>query len=353
MKGRYYIRTNGRANAWPIFLGSEHPFYSKDNPDNLSNASFSIIKSESDKFSTSSISWEVIVDAGNNTVSYLIRNGNRIPETIVLTHPHMDHSLGVDWIVQSYYYKYDRKRRYPLYATNLCWEFVKQSYPHLAQIVDLKELKPGIPTKIDEVDNLQVTPFPVFHGSTAIGASMLVFEFSDNQNRSRAIFTGDMLCPLLRDKDYMLIKESDVIYIDCNNRFSYPKSNHGSFVTKMPGNDYESSFLTEWKKEMYISFLIAPHLEKKYDASIHSYFDEFISDNPDLAKIPFSIIDFIKMTGIKEVKLVHYSGYEDKKFYNQDIVDDKTLAKFANENALSCNLTGRFSAPEVGDIYRL
>jgi glyoxylase-like metal-dependent hydrolase (beta-lactamase superfamily II) len=353
MKSKYYIRTNGRANAWPIFLGSEHPFYSKANPDDLSNASFSIIKSDSDKFSSGSVRWEIIVDAGNNTASYLIRNENRIPETIVLTHPHMDHALGVDWIVQSYYYKYDKKRKYPLYATNLCWEFVKQSYPHLNHIIDFNELKPGIGTKIDEVDNLKVTPFPVFHGSTAIGASMLVFEFSDNQIRSKVIFTGDMLCPLLREKDYIFIRESDVIYIDCNNRFSYPKSNHGSLITTMPGNNSESKFLTEWKKEIYISFLIAPHLEKNYDKAKHSYFDEFLSDNPDLTKIPFSIIDFIKRTKISEVNLVHYSGYEDKKFYNQDIVDDKMLEKFANENALSCKLTSKFSVPKVGDIYEL
>ena len=353
MKSNYYIRTNGRANAWPIFLGSEHPFYSKASPDDLSNASFSIIKSNSDKFSSRSIRWEVIVDAGNNTASYLIRNENRIPETIVLTHPHMDHALGVDWIVQSFYYKYDRKRRYPLYATNLCWEFVKQSYPHLDHIIDFKELKPGICTEIDEVDNLQVTAFPVFHGSTAIGASMLVFEFSGNQIRSKAIFTGDMLCPLLREKDYQFIKESDVIYIDCNNRFSYPKSNHGSLIATMPGNNSESKFLTEWKKEKYISFLIAPHLEKKYDIAKHSYFDEFLSDNPDLTKIPFSITDLIKRTRISQVNLVHYSGLEDKKFYNQDIVDDSTLEKFANENALSLNLTSRFSVPKVGDIRKI
>ncbi len=353
MKSEYYIRTNGRANAWPIFIGSEHPFYSRANPDDLSNASFSVIKSDSDKFSSGSISWEVIVDAGNNTASYIIRNENRIPETIVLTHPHMDHSLGVDWIAQSYYYKYDRKRRYPLYATGLCWDYVRQSYPHLVHIIDFKELKPGISTKIDEADNLRVTPFPVFHGSTAIGASLLVFELSDNQIRSKAVFTGDMLCPLLRDKDYVFLKESQVIYIDCNNRFSYPKSNHGSLVTTLPGDISESRFLTEWKKEKNISFLIAPHLEKEHETDRHPYFDEFVSDNPDLAKIPFSIIDFVNKTGIPVVNLVHYSGYEDKKYYNQDIINEGALEKFANECALLSKLKSKFLVPKVGDIYNM
>jgi phosphoribosyl 1,2-cyclic phosphodiesterase len=353
MKNKYFIRTNGRANAWPVFIGSGHPFYSAANPDDLSNASFSIIMSDSDKITSETIGWEVIIDAGNNTASYIIRHENRIPEAIVLTHPHMDHSLGVDWIVQSYYYKYDKKRKYPLYATAPCWEFVRQSYPHLVHIIDFKELKPGATTTIDEVDDLQVTAFPVFHGESAFGASLLVFEVIENSVHSKAVFTGDMLCPLLRKKDYEFLKDVNVIYIDCNNRFSYPKSNHGSIVTSMPGNKAESKYLAQWKKEIYLSYLIAPNLEKSYDAAKHSYFDEFLSDNKDLKEIPFSIIDFIKMTAIPEVKLVHYSGYEDKKIYEQEVLNGRDLEKFANEMASLNKLKSRFSVPETGDIYIL
>jgi hypothetical protein len=353
MKNKYSIRTNGRANAWPVFIGSEHPFYSTANPDDLSNASFSIIMSDSEKFTSESIRWEVLIDAGNNTASYIIRHENRIPETIVLTHPHMDHSLGVDWIAQSYYYKYDKKRKYPLYATVPCWEFVRQSYPHLGHIIDFKELKPGVTTTIDEVDDLQVTAFPVFHGESSFGGSLLVFEVIEKNVHSKAVFTGDMLCPLLRKRDYKFLKDANVIYIDCNNRFSYPGSNHGSIVTTMPGNNKESKYLAQWKKEIYLSYFIAPHLERSYDAAKHSYFDEFISDNKDLSAIPFSIIDFIKMTGIPEVKLVHYSGYEDKKIYNQEILSCRELESFANEKASLNKLKSRFSVPETGDIYIL
>ena len=354
MKGKYYIRTNGRANAWPVFLGSEHPFYSRNNPDDLSNASFSIIKSENDYHSFKDIKYEVLVDAGNNTASYIIRNENRIPEALILTHPHLDHSVGTDWIAQSYYYKYDKKRRYPLYATRPCWDFVRQSYPHLNHIIEFKELKQGIHTAIDEVDNLRVTPFPVFHGESAFGASILAFEFLDNnQTFGKAIFTGDMLCPLLRERDYSFLKDANVIYIDCNNRFSYPKSNHGSLITTIPGGNTESKFLTDWIKDILLSYLIEPQLEKQYDISRHSYFDEFLSDNPDLSKIPFSIIDFLKLINIPEVKLVHYSGYEDKKYYNQKIMDEKELEKFANDNALINKLAIKFSVPKVGEFYMI
>jgi hypothetical protein len=353
MKNKYFIRTNGRANAWPLFIGSEHPFYSAANPDDLSNASFSIIMSDSEEFTSESVRWEVLVDAGNNTASYIIRHENRIPETIVLTHPHMDHSLGVDWIAQSYYYKYDKKRKYPLYATGPCWEFVRQSYPHLDHIIDFKELKPGVTTTMDEVDDLQVTAFPVFHGESAFGASLLVFEVIENGVHSKAVFTGDMLCPLLRKKDYRFLKDANVIYIDCNNRFSYPKSNHESIIATMPGSSSESKYLAQWKKEIYLSHLIAPQLERSYDAAKHSYFDEFLSDNSDLSKIPFSIIDFIGKTGILQVKLVHYSGYEDNKIYNQKVLSGRELENFANEKASLNNLKSRFSVPETGDIFIL
>lgn len=353
MTGRYYIRTNGRANAWPLFIGTEHPFYSVTNPDDLSNASFSIIMSDSDKFTAQSIRWEVLVDAGNNTASYIIRHENRIPETIVLTHPHMDHSLGVDWIAQSFYYKYDKKRKYPLYATSPCWKFVRESYPHLYHIIDFKELKPGVTTIIDEVDDLQVTPFPVFHGESAFGASLLVFEVTEDSVHSNAVFTGDMLCPLLRKKDYLFLKDANVIYIDSNNRFSYPKSNHGSIITTMPETNNESKYLAQWKKEIYLSHLIAPQLERNYDTAKHSYFDEFLSDYSDISKIPFSIIDFIEMTGISEVKLVHYSGYEDSKIYKQKVMNGRELESFAREKASLYKLESNFSVPETGDVFML
>ncbi len=354
MKSKYYIRTNGRANAWPVFIGSEHPFYSADNPDDLSNASFSIISSGNDNDPVKDIRYEVVVDAGNNTASYIIRNENRIPEAIVLTHPHLDHTVGVDWISQSYWYKSDKKRKYPLYATGPCWNFVRQSYPHLNQIIEFKELKPGIHTKIEETDNLRVTAFPVFHGESAYGSSMLAFDIlEDNTACAKALFTGDMLCPLLRNKDYEFLKDAGVIYIDCNNRYSYPKSNHGSLITTNPGDNYESRFLTEWKKEASLLNFIAPQLEKKHDPSEHPYFAEFLADNPDTANILFSIVDLLKRINIPDVKLVHYSGYEDKKYHNQKIVNDKELEAFANDCGSKYNLVSRFSVPKVGELFHI
>ena len=105
-----YIRLNGRSNAWPVFIGNNHPFYSLNDPDDLGNVSYSIIGSKTSELDLKQIEWEILVDAGNNTASYIIRNENRIPEAIILTHPHLDHTVGIDWIAESHVYRNEFKR---------------------------------------------------------------------------------------------------------------------------------------------------------------------------------------------------------------------------------------------------
>ena len=78
-----FIRTNGRGNAWPIQLGLDHPFYKKTYED-IANASFSVIKSNSDKITKSSIEWELLIDEGHGAIQHLITNENRIPEALTL-----------------------------------------------------------------------------------------------------------------------------------------------------------------------------------------------------------------------------------------------------------------------------
>ena len=131
------VRVNGRGNAWPVFLGSESRFYRSTSQD-LSNASYSIISHEGEDYLSGKIRWEVLIDAGNNTVPYIIQHENRIPEAIILTHGHTDHTLGVDWVVQSYYFQNNKKKKYPLYCTRLVWDIVKRSYPQLEHAVSFR-----------------------------------------------------------------------------------------------------------------------------------------------------------------------------------------------------------------------
>ena len=47
-----FTRVNGRGNAWPVFLGSTHPFYDTNDIRDLANASYSIIGMETEDYST-------------------------------------------------------------------------------------------------------------------------------------------------------------------------------------------------------------------------------------------------------------------------------------------------------------
>lgn len=146
------VRINGRGNAWPILLGQHHSFYDRTIYEDLANASCSIIKSKNKHPKEKNIDWDLLIDAGHGTVQYLLKNCNRIPEAIFLTHPHIDHTLGLDWIVQSNFKL--NKKRYPVYATAPCWEKVKTIFPHLAETVDFKEIIPYQKMTIIEVMEL-------------------------------------------------------------------------------------------------------------------------------------------------------------------------------------------------------
>lgn len=349
-----FIRLNGRGNAWPVFVGNSHPFYVTDDPDDLGNVSYSIIGSKDAELNIRQIEWELLIDAGNNTVSYIIRHENRIPEAIILTHPHPDHTIGVDWIAESYVFRHEFRKKYPLYATLPCWESVKQSFPQLKQVIDFHELVPGIQCKINEVGNMYVTAFPVFHGDSAFGASLLLFEYRNSDKHAlRAVFTGDMLTPMLRDKDFIEIAKAGVMYIDCNNRFSFPASNHGSVTTLDPKTGAKNKYLIKWLEDLSFSKLASSHLQNPFNNEIHHYFNEFLRDNKDLKRLPFSITGFLKQAEIPHVNLIHYSGYEDEKYYNEKVLNDRELESWANQIIQREGLNSKIHVPRTGDVFRL
>lgn len=128
------IRINGRGNAWSIPLGQEHPMYKREEKPDYANASFSLMSLSREK-SKESVNWELLIDAGHGTIPMLLKTYNRIPEAIVLTHPHLDHFLGIDWVAQSHY-RFNNKQKYPLYATQLCRDIFISNLPHLPDTKD-------------------------------------------------------------------------------------------------------------------------------------------------------------------------------------------------------------------------
>lgn len=345
------VRVNGTGSAWPVMIGDSHPVYSSGGIENLSNASYSLIRFDGNEPKTGIIDWEAMIDMGHNTVPYLIKNENRIPEIVALTHGHADHFFGIDWVVQSYYSKYGIRKKYPIYATRQVWESVLRTFNYLDQIAELRELLPGIKTKVNEIEGLTIIAIPVYHGESARGASMLYFE-NEIADMDPVLFTGDMLCPLWRKKDFHLLKKASQVFIDCTNRFPYPGYNHMSFTSGMPITGTKSEILVEWINKTNLQNLLSLHISNNQHKETEKYFEEFSRNWENINELPFSIVDFLKSVPISSVNLVHYSGTEDRKFYNQQILNRKELEEWATKQAKDTGIENTtFCFPEVGQLF--
>ncbi len=342
------IRTNGRGNAWPVLLGQQHPFYDGSKPDELANASFSVIKREPH---SKIIEREILIDAGHGTIPFLMKHQNRIPEAIVLTHPHIDHTLLLDWIAQSHFRL--KGTKFPVYASKMCWDLTLQFFPQLEKIVEFKELLPGKALIIEEFSDLEITFYPVFHGESALGAGMIYIKHQDNSIVSKALFTGDVLCPLLRKMDYQELLGCEVIYTDSNNRFPYPKSNHWSISKLENEGKTESKYFIDWltEKGSMLTWLIRPNLPIEFNESIHNYLETFQNEQMAQKSLSYTVFDFVQKIEAKQVNLIHYSGREDKVYNNSETLDDTGLENWANKLANQLGLKSKFSTPKVGDEF--
>ena len=124
------------------------------------------------------------------------------------------------------------------------FSFLSTSFPQLPPITSFQELIPGVETGIEGIPEIKLMPLPVYHGDRAPGPNMLVFQINlpDGSDR-KIIFTGDILCPLLRKADFRLLSGAVMLFTDANNRFPYPASNHWSITGESPESPRESGFL--------------------------------------------------------------------------------------------------------------
>lgn len=338
------VRINGRGNAWPVILGQDHPFYNKNNIEDLANASCSIIQSNDKDYKSESIEWELMIDAGHGSVQYLLKNHNRIPNAVFLTHSHIDHTLGLDWIVQSYYKTFNK--RYPVYATSLCWIKTLLSFPHLEQFVDFKEILPYKELIIEEAQNVICIAYPVYHGQNAEGAVMYYFKVDNEKSNDRILITGDLLCPFLREQDYEALQNVDLLITDANNRFPYPKSNHWSIV-KGEFNA-ESHRLKEFKEEIHLGNLLYPHIKYNITDNYSRCFDYFLNKKNTISEFIFSLDEFIYKINPLQVAILHYSGSEDEKYYKMSRLSECELFEWLANTTKELDLNTKFIVSYVG-----
>jgi len=331
---------HGRGNAWPVSLGETHPFYNRNDPRDLSNAAFSLVASDGDQLLA-----DVLVDAGHGTIQSLISGSNRIPHCICLTHGHMDHTLSVDWVVQSFWRKHEKQKLYPVYATTSVYQFLVRSYPHLEPLIEFRELRPGVTVQMDHAPSFKLTAYPVYHGKSAVGASMLLFETA----KSRVLFTGDLLSPLLRRRDYQQLKGVDLLVVDTNNRFPWPRTNHWSFAGH-PENPLErSEVLQSFLEKLTWEDVTAHHEGSDSRLPSRDYFQQLKSEW-DLTRQPFTLLEFLKMMEPKLVVPVHYSGSEDLKYYDEAIFTPSQLSSWAISTAESVGISSRFLVPKTSQV---
>jgi hypothetical protein len=182
---------------------------------------------------------------------------------------------------------------------------------------------------------------------------MFRMEAKSGDSTRVAILTCDLLRPLLRGSDMASLAGAEVLYVEANNRFPWPKSGHWSISSSSPSG--YSNALSIWDPKNHPSYLIAPHT-RRFDTSSHAYFDEFLSEalqGKDASAL-FGVLDFVREVGAKTVKVLHYSGYEDSSNYKQPILTDNDLLAWIQAEAAAAGITGvtwEVAAPD--DRYTL
>lgn len=343
MGARLEIVVHGRGNAWPVPLGEEHPFYDRKDPRDLSNASYSLELRDRDSLLAS-----VLVDAGHGTVQSLLAGDNRIPDSICLTHGHLDHTLSVDWVVQSFWRRHRKERRYPIYTTLPVYRFMLQSYPHLADLTEHRELVFGETILPGDVMPFQLTPFPAYHGQSAVGASMLLFEYAD----IKVLFTGDILIPLLRKEDYAHLAGAELIVADSNNRFPWPRTNHWSFAGSTSEPMKRSEILGSYAAELSWTQLTTPHLQEGISSKNREYLS-LLELEWKMERLPLTILEFLERLRPKQLMLVHYSGAEDRKYNGEEILSAPDLQSWASDTVSRAGISGEIVVPESGQRIQL
>ncbi len=337
-----HLQVHGKGNAWPVFLGTDHPFYDRLHRADLSNAAFSLYLTAGGEVIS-----EVLIDSGHGTLQSLIGGRNRIPECICLTHAHMDHTLGVDWLVQSHRRGAGEDRPYPVYASQPVFDMFISSYPHLEKLIRHVRLEYGSTMEMDHAPGFRLTAFPVYHGKAAAGASMLLFESLGR----KVLFTGDLLSTLLRKRDLDSLAEPDILVADTNNRFPWPRTNHWS-VTGRPGPGFSRGpLLARFTDDITWEAITAPHRPGGGKPDV-AFLDELKGEGVP-GDQSFTLLEFLTRIGPARLMPVHYSGTEDMTHHGEPVLNKAELEIWVKQRLKERGIPARLLMPESGEIFDL
>ncbi|MBI1763923.1 MAG: MBL fold metallo-hydrolase [Acidobacteria bacterium] len=344
---RVVIRVNGRGNAWPLELGANgtrHRLH-RCSAFEYANTSLSIVgyASKDDV----EPEWEVLFDVGQGVVPFLIQTSNRLPDAVLISHPHYDHVAGLDWLGASNRRNRQDKAKLPIFATTPCWAEIAGRFPWLNADFALNELGLRQKISIAAAPGLSVTAFPVFHGAFAPGACLMLLEYEEGDSHAKAILSGDLLTPLIAPHDYDLLSGAAIAYVDTNTRFPWPKTGHWSLTDKASKGALDTNPLKTWFGTQDVDRLLAPHKEAQ---GFEAFCESFKSSINSLHELCWSIDTFVKWTAPQSVALVHYSGYEDAKEHNEPILTDTELLDWVSSEACSKTV---WRVPRVADEFVL
>ncbi len=352
------IDVNGRGNAWPLELGTTDARHAafRQIPEEYANTSYSIVGKYPD---TGRTEWDVLVDIGQGVVEALVRRHNRLPNAVLVTHPHHDHIAGLDWLANSY--KRHRRNNPSLrnvlavYGLRGCIEEIRRRYGYLEQagLIDLVPVDPGQRfAPLGNSAGLRVTAFPVYHAAHAPGSGMFVVEYQEAAVE-KAIFTGDLICPLVRPQHYRRLRGAKCLFAEANNRYPWPGSNHWSIAHWAPSGSprNRAPVLRDW-----IEGLDPGDLRKPHDDSTGTNYlsGRWVGSDYWKRTSPQSVFKFVKKVEPQNVALCHYSGYEDQKHHKQGILTDGELLGWVEDQARRVRLGGvNWTLPSPGTSFQL
>ena len=239
---------------------------------------------------------------------------------------------------------------------------IRNRFYYLTDPIEWREFRIGETVAVPETNNmLELTPFPVYHGPSAPGAILLLAEVANPESANtaeprKAVFTGDVLTPLLRAEDYNRLRGANVLFADACTRFPSPSHGHWSVVDYVDGVPGRSKHLSAWLNEISrnnYKDLIKPHQTESIDPSAASMLDEFVADLQNgEEQLCCGVLEFVERLAPATVELVHYSGYEEND-WPHPVLTDPQLLSWVESVVRTAGNTAKWNIPRPGHRFKL